>query len=74
MSCQNCIKQHLASAELAQASKGNRGSVVWHLLRAAAMTDNRHAKRELERARLDYQREKIIPDWEYLRSIADAEN
>lgn len=74
MSCQKCIKIYLASAELAQGSKGSSKSVVWHLLRAAEMTDDKHAKRELERARLDYQREKIIPDWEYLRSIADAEN
>jgi len=64
------MKQHLAGAELA----GNKGSVVWHLLRAAEMTKDRHIKRELERARLDYQRENIIPDWEYLRGLIDAED
>jgi hypothetical protein len=70
MACKNCIRQHIAGAE----KSGNRGSVVWHLLKAAAMTEDRHIRRELERARLDYQREKIIPDWEYLRGLTDAED
>ena len=44
-------------------------AVVWHLLRAAEMTINNQLQRELERARIDFQRTGYIPDWDFLRSM-----
>ncbi len=74
MACRECVERHIAGAELAQAGRGGRGSVVWHLLRAAEKTGSKRMKRELERARIDYQRDGMEPDWNFLRRLADAED
>lgn len=69
MSCSSCVQRHLAEAELVAGQKDRKNAVVWHLLRAAEMTSNNILQRELERARIDFQRTGDIPDWDFLRSI-----
>jgi|GEM_PF-6545233 len=70
--CAECVVSHLTNARniIKDAVKGrvDRYRVVWHLASAAnkAPKNNRVLSQALLDARRNYQRDGVIPDWDWL--------
>lgn len=70
--CVDCVELHLVSARniIKDAIRGrvDRYKIVWHLVSAANKTpkSNRNLFEALLDARRKFQRDGVIPDWDYL--------